>query len=227
MDDRQENKLRMFNGTLTVCNDHKNEWDSVLAFDRNVTNLKDAIDAIGVTRAIQETDKTGLVEDRNRIKEQQANIALQVLGAIDVFADENDDITLFKKVDFSFSELVFVRDSVAKSRAQLVHDTAQPIIAQLADFGIDAAKLTELTNKMVEFDQIIAKLAHVPEDQQAATSLLPEHFDDGDTALDRLDKLMPLFKGTHFHRAYFNAREIIDRRGRNVISEPGNELPPE
>ncbi len=42
MTDKQENKLRMFNGVYSVCTDYSDVWNAVPAFDRNVNNLKSA-----------------------------------------------------------------------------------------------------------------------------------------------------------------------------------------
>lgn len=216
MTDGQENKFRMYQAVQKVCEDHNGVWSGMPAFVTAFNLFTANNDKVEDLRGKQEQDTTGYTIERDKVKLEMALTALEIAGSISAFASVSNDDILGKKVDFSFSELFYVRDTVAKNRASLIHATAVSIAADLVDYGTDTALIAKLNTLMNDFDDIVGGKLHAKEDTQTSTALLIDAFSENDELLtDRLDKLIRKWRTSdkHFFITYTGGREIIDSRG--------------
>lgn len=99
----------------------------------------------------------------------------------------------------------------------------------LADYGLNAAKLSAFENRIDTY----ASIAEAPRSSIAArktlTAQIAEEVEKTDDLLKSvLDRLLQQFKTTHpnFFRDYFNARIIVDRPGGLSAAEVPAPTPP-
>jgi len=148
MNGKQENKLSMYYAVQKVCSANNGVWNGLPAF---VTAFGDYMTNIGKIEGaleVQETKIKGVTVNKEALQEAMVSKALEMAHAVFAYADDKDDFTLKEKVDFSRSDLKKGRDSFVMQRCQVIHSEASAIIGSLIDYGIGAADLTELQNRI-------------------------------------------------------------------------------
>lgn len=213
MTDRQENKRSMYLAVQRVCNRHNNIWSGLGAFVTAFGDFEGIIQQIGDARLIQEGQTVGIAENKQKEEDEMIDKTIEVGSAVFAYASDIGDNELREKIDYSPSSLRRSRDTVLKDRCQLVHDEANNVIANLSDYGIVAADLTDLQNAIDNYVDIIAKPRTAIGTRATATTQLVDLFKQGDGVLnDRMDRLVEQYKKDEqkFYREYKNARIIVD-----------------
>ncbi|PCH92464.1 MAG: hypothetical protein COB85_08110, partial [Bacteroidetes bacterium] len=98
----------------------------------------------------------------------------------------------------------------------LIHDEANTVVANLGDYGIAAAELTDLQGKIDDYEAIVASPRNAITDRSTATAELENLFNKGDDVLNnKLDKLLNQFTQSNpeFTTQYASSRKILDMGG--------------
>jgi hypothetical protein len=228
MNKKQENQYRMYLSVEKVCDENQQAYQTIPALASAIAALKANNLKITQVRVSQKTPTTGYTDQRDKIKKEMAELAFEIAGSVCAYAHVNGNEVLSKKVDFSFSELVYARDAVVKSRATVILNEANAVVSQLADYGATPELLQQLTQKMAEFDDIVGKKGYNKEETQTATEQISILLSQNSELLkNQIDKLMLKFKNTNadFYTNYFNAREIYNFGGGKKHQAP-EEAPP-
>ena len=213
MTDAQENKLSMGLVVQRVVNDNNSIWSGLPAFVRAFSDFEGIITDIHTNRVLQEKDTKGVTLDKQDAEDVLIEKTVEVSSGVYAYAVEINDNTLKENVNYSPSFLSNVRDTILRDICQLIHDEANAVISNLADFSILPADLTDLQNKINDYNDAIPEPREAITDRSLATSELKILFERFDIVLnDRMDKLVNMFKKDYpkFHRQYDNARIIVD-----------------
>ncbi len=213
MTDNQENKLSMGLAVQTVVNNNNSIWSGLPAFVTAFGDYETVIQEIQNNRVVQEADTSGVTLDKHSAEAALIEKTLAVSSGTYAYATAVNNNTLRKKIAFSPSSLSRSRDTVLRDICQLVHSEVNAVIANLADYGILPADLTDLQNKIDAYNSVIAEPREAITDKSTATQELVLLFKKFDGIInDMLDKLMVNFKSSdpNFHRQYTNARIIVD-----------------
>jgi len=213
MTDAQENKLSMGLVVQRVVNDNNSIWSGLPAFVRAFSDFEGIITDINDNRVLQEKDTKGVTLDKQDAEDVLIEKTVEVSSGVYAYAVEINDNTLKEMVNYSPSFLSNVRDTILRDICQLIHDEANVVIGNLADYSILPADLTDLQNKINDYNDAIPEPREAITDRSTATKELKILFEKFDVVLnDRMDKLMNMFKKDHpkFHRQYNNARIIVD-----------------
>lgn len=216
MNKRQENRLSMFYVVKRTLEENNAIWSGTPAivtakaeYDGNVKALEEALE-------VQLRDIRGHAVDKRNAEEAMIAETLDVSGKVMAYATANGDEALAEAMNIVPSELRRYRDSLVAQRCQDVHDSANGVLASLADYGVDAAKLTvfqALINAYLA-ENTAPRLAITA--RKNATAVIEELVEGTLTMLNRrMDPLMQGFANTHpeFHRKYTDARIIVDLGG--------------
>jgi len=185
-------------------------WVAFIAFVARFSDYETIINAISKKRKKQEADSTGYTKERDEKKTDMVNKALLVAGAIMAYASFISDRALFQSVKFNFTELFRADDITSRDRCQHIHETADSIIAQLADYGITNNTLTDLQSLIDNFSDFIEIRDAVEDVKEESTESLEKIFHSGDILLnEQFDNLMLQFKASQpdFYSQYIHARE--------------------
>jgi hypothetical protein len=224
MFDRQENTLGMFRATGTVLTDNAAIFASVLAMATQHMYLLDTIAMIDSLAQAQSAVTTGITADKKEFKKQMISYALRVAGALMAYASENNNNTLLAKADLEKDNFEKLRDDQRDDLAQEMHDEANAIIAQLADYNVTAATLTALQTRIDAYRLALPSPENARKSKTTHTELLKQEIARGNMLLDkRLDGLIRGFEETNpqFVMDYRNARKITD-----TGSKPKSTTPP-
>ena len=126
------------------------------------------------------------------------------------------DLALEARVDYAPKAIVVGKEDQVISRCWALHTLATQQLANLADNGITAAKLTALKKKIEAFEAVQPKPRNRVNKGSAATQALEGLFRETSTLLrKRLDKLVLQFAETApaFVNEYEAARVVVDARG--------------
>lgn len=223
MNQYQENRLSMFYAVKSTLEDHNAVWSGIPAivtakadFDLQVKGLEDALE-------IQVRDIRGHAVDKSNAEEAMIAETLDVAGKVMAYAVANSNEALAEAMNISPSELRRYRDSIVAQRCQDVHDAANGVLASLAGYGVDAAKLLAF---QALIDAYLAantapRLAITA--RKNATAAIERLVDETlDLLHRRMDPLMQGYAITNasFYRLYTDARVIVDLGGTGEEEEP-------
>jgi Carboxypeptidase regulatory-like domain len=128
-----------------------------------------------------------------------------------------NDITHTNAINIAISGLQKLADNNLVDKCQEIHDIANGVIADLADYNIDAAWLTAYQNQLNDFDSITAAPRVATVNRASLTAQLGTLFNTAKAELDHVSTLVKLLEYTDpvFYASYKNAIKII-----NVKSNP-------
>ena len=169
--------------------------------------------AIRALNTIQEMSTKGKTEDKAQRKTTLADSAYAVAASTQAYASVNDNNDLYQLVNFSRSALRGSDDEIIQQRCQLIHDQANAIVADLADYGVIPDTLTGLQGLIDAWATNSQAPRTAIATRAAATEEMPDEFGKADDILKKqMDKLMANFYTTDrkFYDTYFKARKIVD-----------------
>lgn len=213
MDSKLEAKLNMYDAVAAVCAGNATTVATINAFKTALDEFKDKI--ITIKEVAQQKDMaiTGAAAAKKARKQDLSRIASAVAGAIYAYAAATANDTLKPEVKFTRNDLLRTKDALLAPRCQNIHDLGAANVAALADYGITAAKLTELQTAIDAFAEAAPKPRAAISTRAAKTATLPQLFNAADAILiDRMDTFIGLFAETNpdFVATYQSARKIID-----------------
>jgi hypothetical protein len=220
MNTKQLNKLTMYLAVEGICDGTPTAWQSLQAFADAYTDLKLHVTNIQTFSQSQAQDTSGVAQDKQAARQAMCAAALPIANAVHAYAVKTKNNTLANAVDFSMSDLMGGRDVQSRDNCQNIYTTANTNIANLAAYGVTAAKLTALTNAIAAYNLLISK----PRDTRAAgktvTGNLQAEFDAADVDLGIMDDLTGQITVAKFVSDYENARIIVDTTASHASPTP-------
>lgn len=225
MNKHQENRLSMFYVVQQTLQENSAVWNGTPAIVTAEAEFDGKIKVIENALEVQLRDIRGHAVDKRKAEDAMIAETLDVAGKVMAFAVASSDEALAEAMNLSPSELRRYRDSVVAQRCQDVHDAANGVLASLADYGVDAAKLTAFQALIDAYLEMNTAPRLAITTRKNATAVIADEVDRTLELLNRrMDPLMQGFAITNpeFHRLYTDARIIVDLGG---TGEPEPEPP--
>lgn len=206
-------KLNMYEAVKAACQNNAATVTTINAFKTALDEFKDKITTIKEVAQQKDMATTGASADKKARKQNLSRIASAVAGAIYAYAAATDNNTLKQEVKFTNSDLLRTKDAMLAPRCQNIHDLGTANLAALADYGINAARLTELQNAIDAYAESAPKPRAAINTRAAKTATLPQLFAEADAILaERMDTFIGLFAAANpdFVTTYQSARKILD-----------------
>ena len=198
MNDRQENKLNMFETVHETMTTNQSIWQGVPAIVAAVTALGAVIATIQTLAQTQKQPTKGATKSKANLRTAMADAAEIVTGALKALASATGNAELAGQAHFTRTDFTSSRDSDAANDADIVRTLGTANLAALADYGIVQADLTALATATSAFRNSITRPRQVVTVTSGATAQLDPTFDRGDVILnDQLDGLMLRFRLTN------------------------------
>jgi hypothetical protein len=212
MNNPQHNKYNMYVASRTVLHKHQALWTPLTGFADAVNDL-DAQLAIITGLAQVQIAPNGGAALKKTAKDSLIETAYELAAATRAYAIVNKNAELAAELDYSEYDLGKGRPQAVMTRCLNIWSTATDNQAASAAFGVTAAKLAALKQRIDAFEAADPKPRTGRTAAKAATDALPDAFAQVDEILnDCLDGLMAQFKSssTEFYNEYFAARTIVD-----------------
>ena len=216
MTTKQENKLSMFLAVKTVCDRNTTTIATLPAFADAYAEFTTRVANLQPLAQNQSVDATGLAADKQQLRKDLAAAAAVIALAVNACAKKVKNNDLAAQSNVVASDITNGRDTLAADKARNIHAAATANLANLAPYGVTAAKLTALKAKIDAYSASLSKPRDAVASGSTATKQMSDEFDAADAALnDQMDALVPQFAAANakFVEDYNNARIIVDSGG--------------
>lgn len=209
MNTKKLNRLAMYLAVEGICDASPTAWQTLQAFADAYTDLKTHVTNIQTFAQSQEQDTSGIAQDKQAARQAMCAAALPIAKAVHAYAVKTRTNTLAASVDFSMSDLMAGRDVQSAERCQNVSAAANTNIANLASYGVTAAKLTALNAAIAAYNLLISKPRDTRAQGKTITGNVQTEFDAADEDLAIMDDLTGQLTDAKFVSDYKNARTIV------------------
>lgn len=227
MNDSQSNRLDMYIVVNGLYLSNQPIIDAVPARATAFGALGANITAINTQVAGQSANTTGVTQDKAVLRSNLDNAASAVLTPTKAWAISVGNNTLVAEFNYSLSAIQQIKDDTMQGfcdhRIALVNDN----IANLADFGILPANVTQWQDALNAYVAILETPREAINTKHLHTQNLKSLFSSTATLFkDQLDPLMSAFKteDPELHAAYIQARIVINRRGPKKSNIPADAI---
>lgn len=228
MNDKQENKLSMYNAVKRVLNMFTSRWSGLAGFAKVVSAYTNTLTALETNASLQKKNISGITIDKRDLKETLSDYAHMVAGAVHAYAQSIGNDELRKIVAFVRSDFTRMRDEVIDKEARNIHSAATEQLANLEGYGITQAVVDTLKELIDKYHEKTPQTRTALSARNTYTKAIDTLSDETDLILEgQLDKMMLQFKSTDegatprpaepaaespadFYELYVQAREIID-----------------
>ena len=219
----------MFLAVKAVCDRNNSTWQTLQAFVDGYADFGGRVINIQNLAQSQAVDSTGLSADKEALRKTMAAATVEVALATNAYAKKVNNNDLAAKTNVSVSTFMEGRDTLAATNALNIHAAATANLANLAPYGVTAAKLTVLKAKIDAYSASLSKPRDAVASGSTATKQMSDEFDAANAALnDQMDALVPQFAAANakFVEDYNNARIIVDSGGGKAKAKTPTPKPP-
>ena len=212
MNDSQENKISMELGVERLLSENSSMTAGLPGYDPIYQAFKANVKEIQEIRELQEKSRKGIATRKADLRAVVEEMVLSLALKIDVYAKMNTDQVLTDEVNYSRSKLRKAADTIFKDMAEVVYNSAEANLANLADYGVTAGTLAELRNAIDAFNTAIPEPRLGTIAKKKATDRLRVLFKENDEYLKKLDLLLALLKDSkpEFYGEYRDARKVVE-----------------
>ncbi len=156
MTNYQKTKLVSYKLIITEAKTYELVTDTIPRFKGGINRLDEiCIEAEGI-QVQQEKDITGVAEDKHQTLDNLVTIMAFISGALQSYAKEKNDYSLFESVYYTESCMGKLRHTDINPTAELlIEETEKLAPEEIAEIGISADDITNLKSLLEEFKQIV------------------------------------------------------------------------
>jgi hypothetical protein len=190
MNKNQTRILNMSNAVIGALNKLP-EIATLPALALKIEDLKARLDVITATAALQILPTTGQTVNRDQVLDIAITATLAVAGRVQSYAHSRKLPVLESKVRLRPTSFTATPLANRIPLMQQVCDAAGDVLAELADFGVTEASLTDLQTKIDAANAVKTSLRAAVVDRRVATAKLVEQFRElGEFLRNDLDPLV-------------------------------------
>ncbi|PKV52421.1 hypothetical protein ATE84_4536 [Aquimarina sp. MAR_2010_214] len=212
MDQRQINRLEMYQAVQTFMDTNTNIWNSVPILVTFKNELDELLVQINENKDTQEASRVYLGSNKTTQKRFVSEKGDILNDALEAYAAIESNAVLEQKAAKSFTDLYSLRNqdfvTVVTETISLLDQNITP----LGDYGVTQDQITDLKNSFDSFLVLNGEPRQYRIAQKQATATLSDLFDQTSTLLNsKIDKVMKRFKraNTTFYNGYLAARIIV------------------
>jgi hypothetical protein len=226
MTNRQEVKLRMFNTVILVLLKFLEVIKLIPALYREFLNFQEKVKAIEALHPVQAADNKGITEAKNIERDDVAEMANILSGALYSYGTHKKDAELYEKM--SLEPSAFSRANLADfiKLCNTILTECEKAGAALEDYGVSAETISGFKTSFESFKSNAVKPRGAIVEKSTATSTLEELFSDAEGILvNHIDSLILPFKLTNaqLYKEYQSARILEDRGPGSKKKDNGND----
>jgi hypothetical protein len=210
----QTSTYAMFLRILKVLDNNRPLWATNTKFTANYTTLSENITAIAGEQRKQESDKTGITQNKDTLRENLMEQVFAIASGLRSYAADISDKELEQRVKTSENNLARIAETRLTNISESIHTLGTEHLDTLSEYGITAPMLAALRTTIDEFKNVQPDTRLAINTGALATVQMQKLFTSTSNLLRRqLDTKMVLYKKNNraFHDAYFQARNIIDQ----------------
>lgn len=214
MENKESNRVDMIRNTTKFCDDNTAATAGITAFAPVLATAKTKLSLIDSLNEIAIATTKGVTLDAKKIRTDMTVLALKCANAVFAYAASINDNTLKAKVNYTEAKLNKFKKDEVDDVCQTIHDVTDANIANVQNYGITAADVTDLQTSTDLYRIAInsprqAIISKKDANRQIKT-LIREIIDN--IFEPQMDKMVGTLKASNpsFVKKYFDARQIIN-----------------
>lgn len=222
MNTRIKNRFHMLKVVHDTCTESVTAINSIPACKDAYIRLGEIIGKMEDSLKVQIADHKGLTKEKNYLKELLAETTVAVASGMMSYAHNKHDYSLEEEMRCSIAKLVKMNDDVMAERCETIKDKGNDLVAELADYAVDATLLAKLTDRIKDFEKIYPKVSEAIDARKMHTAKLDDLLSEASDLLkNEMDRVVLLLADSYsdFKKVYKNSRAIDDYRGRRNATE--------
>ena len=223
MEDNFENKLSMYRSVETLLDNNTTKTAGITVFATRQAEFKDVVAAIIEKEENRINATKGLTAEKRKQRNEMILDASIIAAKLKTLAADTNDERLKELSNYKKSHLKEMRDTQLLPIIQGLINTADSNSADLANYGVTAVMIADLSTKQGIYNSALGAKAGGFNVKGAALTALRNLFKSADSILkDKIDNLMEGFvkDDNEFYNQYKNARVIYDLGVRHEKEEP-------
>lgn len=226
MNDYQQATTNMWAATDAVLVRYKTIWQPRVPFLKAVTTFRDARTAITSPAVVQQSNTTGIAEDKETLELRAALKADYAGDIIQAYALDNNNNELYRAMMFSADGIMHLSSEASYNKMQEVLDKATTLQTNLLDYGLEAADVAGLGAAVAAYHAKLSAPRDATVQKSSATQSIAQLLKSGNGALYRMGKMINTFvvASPDFVREYKAARIIVNT-GHSGGSHTGGSTP--
>jgi hypothetical protein len=213
MNDKQENKLTMYEAVTALLDANTAKTSSMSAFATTLDSFKDILTALRKKNILKNTATAGKTTLKNQHQAELIASAVPIAGALFALGTATNDPRIQELGDIKKGDLLKLRDTELSDVVTSIKNLADGYAAGLVPYGVTPVAITALETKLTSYSTSVGGKESSFSTKVAAGKVLSDLFDDADGILkNQLDRMMEMFAPTdqQFYQEYKSAREIKD-----------------
>lgn len=209
---RQKIKLNMYLAVRNIRNKFADIAKKIAKFESSFNVLMGIVDQIQSVSEQQGINKTGVTEDKRRLKEQLIAVTFKHAKKLSVLAKSLKNNTLLQEVSLSESDLINIPGVILRDKCQVIYDRVEANLAALSEHGVNPETQEHFLNTITAFNNALSMPRMGVAERRQATQKLLVLYDQADEAIKILDMVVESAKDeqTDFYNAYKSARKLVD-----------------
>jgi hypothetical protein len=208
-----ENSVSMLMATDQILTDYETCWTGTVKFAAAVSDFRVKLASITDERQVMEKQIKAITAYKLEKKKTLTQCTLVVADIAYAYAVNTGDLPLQGLVDYSYSKLMYVRDTVTRDRCLLVYNTVLPLASQLMDLGLAATMMPELNTAIQDYQIALSQPRLAIGSRKVAGKTVSLLVREASEILEKqIGKMMTRFKilKPEFYNKFQSARMIID-----------------
>jgi hypothetical protein len=228
MNKKDEARLGMVDTTIAFLTTNATTVATVPAFDALFTTLKTMRTDLEPWLMAAAKSTKGKTDTKTSLKELLCEEASDLAATVKSYAVSTGNLDLRALVDYSFSDLMRLKDEDLAPACKNIHDAVNNNIAALAAYNITPATLTAFDTLITSYTNATPGTRNAIIDRSVAIDKSIEGVKDIVALLkDQMDGIAVQFKKTdaEFYNAYLESRILVDAPTQKK-EEPAPPAPP-
>lgn len=225
----QKSKHKRDGIVLSVFKRYDAEVKSIPALARKVARFEEIYNQIEQTHPIQASDRKGITNSKNLVREDVTLLGLTLAGALHSYADETGNADLAQRMNLTATSFNRLPVENFKAFCLEIVNEARKHGDKLADYGANTESIEQFATASTTFKEAAKEPRNAVVKISNATMSLADMFNEMEAIMaSHFDKLIVGFqtKNPNFYREYTSAKIIEDHPARSrKQATPPNTIP--
>lgn len=213
MNAKQENRFSMAKSVLKTLDDHNTVVTSLTALANAKTELTTLVAEIDSLTQVQSLKTSA--KEKTDAEKVATTLALEVIAAAKAYALDNNKPAIAASFNYTKRKLEKMRDTVLVNTLKLIKDNANLLTADLAGYGADATKLTQLQTATSAYEVLLTRPKSNIAARSTATKAMSIAFEKLQDMMQVMDNIVETKRNSHtdFYNSYKVMRKVENRHG--------------
>lgn len=222
MNSKQENKLMMYFSVREYVTAYSDILNALPNFQPSFTSFQGIIERLQQASEQQIMKRTSGASAKKQYRKLLIALAADTARKLKAYARFNNDQVLYYEAGVTESAFRNMADNQLRNSSQAIYDKAQELVANLAQYDVNADTQAALQQAIINFEQSISQPRIRAVESTVATSQIVSLFKAGDDVLRDMDASVEIIrlKQSDLYSGYRNVRKQV-RRGRTTLALKG------